>query len=91
MCRKIDPRITRTRRLLLDALTDLIVSEGIDKVNVSKIVQKAEVNRSTFYLHFYDKEDILTEMKETILRELAEIISYPTYDYKTALEGYKKK
>ncbi|MFD1674782.1 helix-turn-helix domain-containing protein [Alicyclobacillus fodiniaquatilis] len=55
----VDPHVIRTERLLIDALTNLILEEGYDVVNVRKIVQRAGLNRSTFYLHFRDKQDIL--------------------------------
>lgn len=86
----LDPRVVRTRRLLIKALTDLIVLEGIEAVNIRKIVQRAEVNRSTFYLHFRDIQDILTQMQDDILKVLGEKMNNPTYDYELAKNDYKR-
>ncbi|MDR9853674.1 TetR/AcrR family transcriptional regulator [Paenibacillus sp. VCA1] len=88
MNKPIDPRVTRTRRLLMDALTELIVEEGVDAITIRDIVRKAEVNRSTFYLHFRDKQDILDQMQDDILNELAQTLKFPTY-YEEALHDYK--
>lgn len=89
MSRTLDPRVVRTRRLLINALTELIVvEEGYEPITIREIVQKAEVNRSTFYLHFCDKQDILTQMQGDLLNELKESLNYPMYTYETAINNY---
>lgn len=89
MSREVDPRVSRTRRLLIEALAKLIVLEGYEAVTIREIVRVAEVNRSTFYLHFRDKQDILVQMQNEILNELAESLKYPTYTYESAIIDYK--
>ncbi len=54
-----DRRVARTRNLLQDALTALIVEKGYDPITVQDILDKANVGRSTFYAHFKDKQDLL--------------------------------
>ncbi|MCM3570984.1 TetR/AcrR family transcriptional regulator [Neobacillus mesonae] len=85
----LDPRVIRTRRLLIDALVNLIVVEGYEAVTIREIVRKAGVNRSTFYLHFRDKQDIVTQMQDNILEELSETLKHPTYIYETAINDFK--
>ncbi|WP_436664313.1 TetR family transcriptional regulator [Alicyclobacillus acidoterrestris] len=84
-----DRRVARTRRLLIDALIKLIVEDGYDAVTIRGIVKKADVNRSTFYLHFRDKQDILNYMENEVLSELAAAIRNPNYTYESALWDYK--
>ncbi|WAH38026.1 TetR/AcrR family transcriptional regulator [Alicyclobacillus dauci] len=84
----VDPRVFRTRRLLIDALIELIVDEGYDAVTVREIVRKAEVNRSTFYLHFRDKQDIFAYMGDELLKQLAESVRNPTFTFESALRDY---
>lgn len=91
MSRTVDPRVIRTRRLLIDALMNIIVEEGIEAVTIREIVRKAEVNRSTFYLHFRDKQDIVTQMQDDILEELKTSLELPTYTYESAINDYKSK
>jgi AcrR family transcriptional regulator len=85
----VDPRVTRTRRLLLDALANLIILEGYEAITVREIVRKAEINRSTFYLHFLDKQDILTQLQNDILNELKESLKQPKYSYESAINDFK--
>ena len=54
-----DRRVQRTRRQLREALVTLILERGWDAVSVRDICQKADVGRSTFYVHFADKENLL--------------------------------
>lgn len=54
-----DRRVQRTRRLLRDALVTLILERGWDAVHVRDVCAKADVGRSTFYVHFADKENLL--------------------------------
>src|SRR5690625_2188823 len=91
MNKKVDPRVTRTRKLLIDGLKSLIMKDGYSKITVRKIVQQAEVNRSTFYLHFQDKQDILEKMEEDMLNELKRSLKYPSYTYTDALQSFKTK
>ena len=54
-----DRRVSRTRRALKEALTDLILEKGYEAVTVQDIIDRADVGRSTFYSHFLDKDDLL--------------------------------
>lgn len=55
----IDRRVQRTRRALRDALIELILKRGWEETSVQDVCDHADVGRSTFYVHFADKEDLL--------------------------------
>jgi AcrR family transcriptional regulator len=57
--RPTDRRVDRSRRKLHDALVALILERGWDRVSVRAVCDRAGVGRSTFYVHFADKEDLL--------------------------------
>lgn len=86
---RVDPRVARTRRLLIDALIELICEEGYEAITIREIVKKADVNRSTFYLHFRDKQDILSHMEDEVLSGLAASIRNPSFTHEFALRDYK--
>lgn len=52
-------RSEKTRQALTSALIQLIVEEGYPAVTVRRVVTRARVSRSTFYLHFSDKRELL--------------------------------
>jgi AcrR family transcriptional regulator len=54
-----DPRVTRTRQLILQAFTELIKEKGFESLTVQEIADRATVNRATFYAHFADKYVLL--------------------------------
>ncbi len=56
---KLDPRIKRTRNLILEALGDLLAEKSFEAISVQDITAKAQINRATFYSHFEDKYDLL--------------------------------
>jgi AcrR family transcriptional regulator len=59
--RKTDRRIQRTRQMLRDALMELVVEKGYETISIQDITDRANVARTTFYLHFKDKEDLLLQ------------------------------
>jgi AcrR family transcriptional regulator len=56
-----DRRIAKTRIALLGAMLDLLPERGWDNLNVQEICDAANVGRSTFYLHYASKEELLSE------------------------------
>ena len=59
---RIDPRVTRTRKLLLDAFVSLQAEKAFDDITVQDIATRATVNRATFYAHFVDKYALVDEL-----------------------------
>lgn len=60
MAKKItDRRVQRTRRLLHKALMSLILEKKYESITVQEILDRADVGRSTFYMHFQDKDQLL--------------------------------
>lgn len=59
MTQKQDRRVRRTKKLLKDALIELILEQGYDSITVQDILDRADVGRSTFYAHFNSKDDLL--------------------------------
>jgi AcrR family transcriptional regulator len=68
--RKQDRRVVRTRRSLRDALFELIREKGYSAVVVEDITDRADLGRTTFYLHYKNKEDLMLESVRELLDEL---------------------
>ena len=54
-----DRRVQKTQNLLRGALVSLIAEKPYDSIAVKEILDRANVGRSTFYMHFQDKDDLL--------------------------------
>lgn len=65
----IDRRIKRTRRALQAALISLILEKGYDSVTIEEVTERADLGRTTFYLHFRDKEELLMHAIDTICED----------------------
>ena len=64
---RADRRIQRTRALLHEALGSLIREKAYDRITVADILDRAKVSRSTFYIHFRDKDDLLASSMRALL------------------------
>lgn len=58
----------RSRRLIRAAFEALLQERGFHRITVTEIVERADLNRSTFYAHYPDIYGIVDEMQEEILQ-----------------------
>ncbi len=58
----VDPRVTRTRKLLIEAFLDLMAEKPFEAITVQDITARATVNRATFYAHFADKYALVDDL-----------------------------
>ncbi|MCD8019101.1 MAG: TetR/AcrR family transcriptional regulator [Clostridiales bacterium] len=69
--RRIDRRVVRTRKAIQDEFIRLLKKKDFESITVSDIVEGVNINRSTFYLHYKDKYDLLEKMQAECLDNLA--------------------
>src|SRR6202163_3404622 len=65
-----DPRILRSRRMLMDSLVKLLMKKEFEDISVQEIADEATLNRATFYLHYADKNALLQAMTGARFRDL---------------------
>jgi AcrR family transcriptional regulator len=65
-----DPRILRSRQMLMEALARLLDRKEFDDIPVQEIADEATLNRATFYLHYADKNALLQAMTAARFRNL---------------------
>jgi len=70
---KGDRRVRRTQKALRDALTQLLMEKSLKEISVIELVEQADINRGTFYLHYRDIYDLYASIEEEIVREFFEI------------------
>jgi AcrR family transcriptional regulator len=71
----------RSRKLIKQAFVDLLKGKDIDKITVIDIVNKADVNRGTFYAHYRCVVDVREQIENEILSAL---IAFLDDEYKQA-------
>lgn len=73
---KADRRSQRTHRLVSSAFAELLVEKPYEEILVQDILDRADIGRTTFYAHYFDKEDVLNSIVELELELLTSQISH---------------
>lgn len=74
-----DRRTRKTKAQLRAALTKLLEQKKINEITVKEIVEEADINRSTFYLHYNDIYDLLHQIEKELLNEFIDLTK--EYEY----------
>ena len=70
--KKTDRRILKTKRVLRESLLYLLKEQPIQKISVSLLCEKSDINRSTFYTYYSSPMDLLESIEDEILNTLEE-------------------
>lgn len=79
MAQKLDRRKRYTRMALKNGLMELLKEKPISSITIKEICEQADINRSTFYSHYADQYDLLTNIEDEIIDELNQALLQ--YDY----------
>lgn len=89
---KIDPRVLRTRKLIMDSFTFTLLSNKKDfkDITINDITELATINRATFYHHFEDKYELFeTLVKEDMMASvIEEIANHQNLDEETIIQVF---
>ncbi len=66
----MDRRIKYTKKVIKDALLQLLQEKDIKKITVSEICNIADINRATFYRYYLDVYDLLDQVENEFVNEL---------------------
>jgi AcrR family transcriptional regulator len=64
-----DPRIKRTRNLILESFSNLLAEKNFGSISVQDVTDKAQINRATYYSHFQDKYALLDYSMSELFRQ----------------------
>lgn len=80
-----DRRINRTRTLLFQAMSELMLEKRYEEITVQDIIDRADVGRSTFYAHFQDKESLSEGLLVHMLDSLTQAMELEKSDSQSLL------
>lgn len=69
-----DRRLRRTRKLIQNALFNLMQTSPYRKIRISQIAEEADISRSTFYQHFETKDALLLSVADEIIESYFQAI-----------------
>ena len=72
---KQDRRSQRTRHLVISAMMELLREKRYSTITVQDLLDRSDIGRSTFYTHYFDKEDVLASVVEEQLKLLSQQLS----------------
>lgn len=75
MPNKEDRRIKMTRRLLKDALIEMLKTKDIYHISIRDLCENADVNRTTFYKYYGSQFELLADMEKDILDYISNTVS----------------
>ena len=64
MEKKEDRRVRVTKRMLKDALIELLKTKDIYHISIRELCETADVNRTTFYKYYGNQFDLLADMED---------------------------
>ena len=73
---KMDRRIRKTKSLLWHGLAALMMERDIQDISVKRLTEYVDLNRSTFYIHYKDINQLLDSIENELMEEFREIISH---------------
>lgn len=73
---KIDRRIQRTQRALVDALVALALERGYDAVTIRDLAERANISYSTFFRHYAGKDELLVTEIKSVIDDLQALIPH---------------
>ena len=84
---KSESKYFNTAKKMDKALISLLEEKSFEYITVSEICKRAEVNRSTFYLHYENTVDLLDETAKYLLNDF---MSYFSVDAKSVIEKFSE-
>ncbi|MEL6526896.1 MAG: TetR/AcrR family transcriptional regulator, partial [Chloroflexota bacterium] len=70
--KRLDRRIGRTRKLLQNALIQLLKEKPLAKIQIKELTELANVSRPAFYKHFETKERLLFSLVDDLFDKIDE-------------------
>ncbi|GJM40383.1 MAG: TetR family transcriptional regulator [Ardenticatenaceae bacterium] len=84
--KKEDRRIKYTKMVLKSSLLELLQEKPIQKITVTEICRRADINRNTFYAHYFSPENLLSQIEDELFHQLTAAIDNEMDSEKLLLE-----
>ncbi|MDE6869795.1 MAG: TetR family transcriptional regulator C-terminal domain-containing protein, partial [Clostridia bacterium] len=63
-------RVRMTKKMIKDAYIELLEINPDKRLSITEICQRADINRSTFYMHYEDVNQLVKEIEDEILDQI---------------------
>ena len=90
MATKNNRRTQMTRLLLKTALSELMREKPFSQITIKEICEQADLNRTTFYLHYADQRELLSDVEDEVQQKTLEYLRNikPADDAPSLIEAF---
>ena len=71
-----DRRTRYTRNAIRSSLLSLMQQKPFSRITVTEICRASEINRGTFYLHYYDLDDVLDDLIKEMIQDTTQVFDH---------------
>ncbi|MFB6349819.1 TetR/AcrR family transcriptional regulator [Moraxella sp. ZJ142] len=71
----VDLRVVKTHKIIADALIELLDKKSFEKIQAQEIIEKAMINRITFYRHYSGKSDLVGKLIRQMKSEFQALLN----------------
>ncbi len=64
----------RSKRLIREAFLALMQEKDLEKITVTDVITRADINRGTFYAHYADIRPVIEQIENEITAKLLEFL-----------------
>jgi len=64
----------RSKRLIRQAFVELLKEKDLEKITVTDIITRADINRGTFYAHYQDTRAVIEQIENEIIAKMLEFL-----------------
>jgi AcrR family transcriptional regulator len=75
----------RSRKLIRQAFVELMKEKDLEKITVTDIVTRADINRGTFYVHYQDTRAVIEQIENEIIGKMLEFLG--EFQYKSFFQN----
>lgn len=75
-----DRRVRKTKKAIHEVFCELARDKKLNEITIKELCGKADINKSTFYLHYRDIYDLAASIQTTFLQDVCAIIDEYSYD-----------
>ncbi|MBU3130472.1 TetR/AcrR family transcriptional regulator [Clostridium tagluense] len=72
---KVDLRVIKTRANIKNTFIELLSEKELNEITIQNILDKALINRSTFYKHYSDKYELVEQLVDEIVKSATSFIN----------------
>lgn len=73
----MDKRVQKSKSSIINTFLELRAKKTLEKITVTELCKMAEINKSTFYVHYRDIYDLSEQLENEVVNSILESIQHP--------------